>query len=78
MRSQMSVVAYNAAMHAASVLGQPDRALELLEEVKVRGETTLRAIESARSLLQDDFLSKVRYPLGFQDSAQLFASHCCS
>lgn len=36
----MTVVGYNAAMHAASVLGRPDRALELLEEMKVRGSVS--------------------------------------
>lgn len=32
----MTVVGWNAAMHAASVMGQPDKALEFLEEAKVR------------------------------------------
>lgn len=42
----MTVVGYNAAMHAASVLGQLDRALELLEEMKVRASVKQRLVWS--------------------------------
>lgn len=33
--NQMAAFGYNAAMHAASILGQPERALELFDEMKV-------------------------------------------
>ena len=42
--TQMTVVGYNAAMHAASILGQPDRALELLEEMKVSASVKQRLL----------------------------------
>lgn len=32
----MTVVGWNAAMHAASIMGQPETALKLLEEAKVK------------------------------------------
>eukprot|EP00903_Cladosiphon_okamuranus_P005631 g5598.t1 len=33
----MTIVGWNAAMHAASIIGQPDKALEFLEEAKAKG-----------------------------------------
>lgn len=55
--TQMTVVGYNAAMHAASVLGQPDRALELLEELKVIGSVKHRLLWSC-SMLRICWLAK--------------------
>lgn len=33
--TKMTIVGWNAAMHAASIIGQPGKALEFLEEAKV-------------------------------------------